>query len=385
MFLDLIQHSRYALRTASQWLGPQLEDLMLATDQIAAELNSTTDNPLVDIEGDRLLHGGNFQAASITSAMEKSRLAMQMVAKLLFAQATEIINPAMNRGLPPNLCADQPSTSFTCKGIDITMAAYHSEIAFLSNPVSTHVNSAEMNNQQVNSLALISSRYTLKVVDILSLMCASYLFMVCQALDLRVLQARFLEQVNPLAAGMVKEIADRFLVNPSQSEKLSRAIWTSLVKDWDASTTLDLPERATRTAESAAATLVRELRKCTEMKCSAFEMLTAIETWTNALSEMLRNIYDSNRQEMFEKHSEITPPYLGQGSVKLYLYVRQELGIPLHRGLVDDPTYVIQANQKASTCPKERKTIGSLISRVYESIQTGAIHDQVMVALKKPL
>lgn len=160
-----LAQDRYALRTSSQWIGPQLEDLRLATEQVTIELNSTTDNPLIDVEGDAILHGGNFQAASITSAMEKTRLSVQMLAKMLFAQCSEIINPALNRGLPPNLCADDPSLSFTMKGVDISMAAYYSEIAFLSNPVSTHVQSAEMHNQALNSLALISARYTLQVSD----------------------------------------------------------------------------------------------------------------------------------------------------------------------------------------------------------------------------
>jgi phenylalanine ammonia-lyase len=68
----------YALRTAPQWLGPQLEDLKLATQQVAIELNSTTDNPLIDVDGGRAHHGGNFQAMSITSALEKTSTALQM-------------------------------------------------------------------------------------------------------------------------------------------------------------------------------------------------------------------------------------------------------------------------------------------------------------------
>ncbi|KAL8961356.1 MAG: hypothetical protein Q9193_002081 [Seirophora villosa] len=75
----------YALRTASQWTGPQIEDLTLDHHKITIELNSTTDNPLVDVPRQRSHHGGNFPAASITSAMEKTRLALQMIGKLLFA------------------------------------------------------------------------------------------------------------------------------------------------------------------------------------------------------------------------------------------------------------------------------------------------------------
>ena len=86
-----------------------MEDLLLAHEQVTTELNSTTDNPLVDVAGQMTHHGGNFQAVSITSAMEKTRLALQMVGKMLFAQSSELINPMLNNGLPPNLIADEPS------------------------------------------------------------------------------------------------------------------------------------------------------------------------------------------------------------------------------------------------------------------------------------
>lgn len=135
----LLYQDRYALRTSPQWIGPQLEDLQLANEQVTVELNSTTDNPLFDVPNQKTHHGGNFQAASITSAMEKTRLSLQMIGKMLFAQSSELINPMLNNGLPPNLAADEPSLSFTMKGVDIGMASYMSELAFVANPVATHV------------------------------------------------------------------------------------------------------------------------------------------------------------------------------------------------------------------------------------------------------
>lgn len=136
---SLLYQDRYALRTSPQWIGPQLEVLLLAHEQVTVELNSTTDNPLFDVSNQKAHHGGNFQAASITSAMEKARSGLQMVGKMLFAQSSELINPMLNNGLPPNLVADEPSLSFTMKGVDIGMASYMSELAFLANPVSNHV------------------------------------------------------------------------------------------------------------------------------------------------------------------------------------------------------------------------------------------------------
>lgn len=106
-----------------------------------------SDNPLVDVEAKEVYYGANFQAAAITSAMEKTRTALQMLGKLSFAQSSEMIDPKLNNELPTNLAADEPSTSFTMKGVDVNMAAYMSELGFLANPVSSHIQTAEMHNQ----------------------------------------------------------------------------------------------------------------------------------------------------------------------------------------------------------------------------------------------
>jgi phenylalanine ammonia-lyase len=46
--------------------------------------------------------------------------------KLAFAQFTELISPHMNRGLPPDLAAFEPSLDFGAKAMDLAMAAYMS-------------------------------------------------------------------------------------------------------------------------------------------------------------------------------------------------------------------------------------------------------------------
>ena len=329
-------------------------------------------------------HGGNFQAASLTSAMEKTRLAIQMIAKMLFAQATEIINPALNRGLPPNLAADDPSLSFTCKGIDIAMAGYYSEIAFLSNPVSTHVQGAEMLNQALNSLALISARYTLEVVEITSMMAASYIVMVCQALDLRVLQMIFLEKAYAQVAEMTGELFSTLLA-PTTTEdyrrKISVEVWDAIAVAWDETSTMDLTARCERLAELGGSALLTALCRTTEFAGSALDLITAINSWKQRLGSALNSTYDAVRQDMFSRHASITPSYLGQASAKLYSFVRKELQVPFHRGLVEDPTHVLRAGEQASFPPEARKAIGTLISTVYDAIRDGRLMEPVMAAV----
>ncbi|KAI6451009.1 hypothetical protein MCOR04_011118 [Pyricularia oryzae] len=183
-----LRQDRYSIRTASQWIGPVLEDFGLAYDQLTTELNSVTDNPLIDAASDRVLHGGNFQARAVTSAVEKLRQGLQSIGRMLFTQCTEMINPATSWGLPPNLCSDDPNDSFLFKGLDVVVAALTSELGFLANPVGSHVQTAEMGNQAINSLALVSARYTLEAVDVLSQLAAAHLLALCQALDLRAVE-----------------------------------------------------------------------------------------------------------------------------------------------------------------------------------------------------
>ncbi|KAG8795607.1 hypothetical protein FRC16_010028 [Serendipita sp. 398] len=164
-----LRQDRYALRTAPQFIGPQIEDILHAMQVVTQECNSTTDNPLIDSKARHVYHGGNFQAMAVTNAMEKTRLAAHHLGKILFAQSTELLNPAFNRGLPPSVAATDPSLNYHAKGIDIATAAYLSELGHLANPVSTHIQSAEMHNQSINSLALISARATVAAADVLTM------------------------------------------------------------------------------------------------------------------------------------------------------------------------------------------------------------------------
>lgn len=361
-----LYQDRYALRTASQWLGPQLEDLELAHEQISVELNSTTDNPLIDTEHGQIHHGGNFQAAAITAAMEKTRLSLQMMGRLMFAQSSELINPTLNNGLPPNLAADEPSTSFTFKGIDIGMAAYTSELGFLSNPVSSHVQSAEMHNQAVNSLALISARYTQEAIKLVSLMSASYLYTVCQALDLRVMQSIFLERLESELCNMVTDIFGKELA-PDECGALFSKIWPALEESWLALSTKDASDRAQSAVRATTAHLIEAFMGLPQGKRDwAFD---AVGAWQIRSGIKLLSTYEATRDAFFR--SQPTAEYLGHAAKIMYNHVRHTLGVPFHRGLQDDPTQPVKDDRK-------RATLGSWISVIHEDLRSGGLHNVMM-------
>ncbi|CAG7962651.1 unnamed protein product [Penicillium salamii] len=360
---------RYAIRGASQWLGPGLEDLLLSIKQLSVELNSTQDNPVIDTESKEVYSGCNFQAASVTTATEKTRLALQMMGKMLFSVSSELINPDLNRGLPPNLTADDPNLSFTMKGVDINMAAYMSELAFLANPVSSHVQSAEMNNQPINSLALISSRYTIQAVETLSLMCAAHLYVVCQALDLRVLNVQFQDALDKEIDKITRDVCDQ-LTN-EQLISLLASLSKAARSSWSTSARENLQLRAQLLANEVANPLVNLLQKCGSSSSQYPERLSTVTEVKSRVSAVCETLYAAMRTAACSEPQ--TENYLGYASKILYQFVRHELKVPFHSGRAEHPT--VEEGLKLN---RERKTVGSWISIIYQAIRGGQITATLM-------
>ncbi len=131
---------RYSIRCAPHVIGVLEDALAWTREWIETELNSTNDNPTVDLEGERVLHGGNFYGGHIAFAMDYLEQAVANVADLLDRQLALLVDPRSNPACPrtsPVRRGRAPSCITASKTLQIAVSAWTAEA--LKNPMPASV------------------------------------------------------------------------------------------------------------------------------------------------------------------------------------------------------------------------------------------------------
>ena len=99
----------YGYRAFPQVHGPAADSLGYATQVVTTELNSASENPLVDPAGHAVWHNGNFHAAYVGLALDSARAALFQTAALSAARLGTLVEPSFT-GLN-GFAADTPASS----------------------------------------------------------------------------------------------------------------------------------------------------------------------------------------------------------------------------------------------------------------------------------
>lgn len=183
---ELVQ-DRYSIRCLPQYMGPICDGLAQIAQQIQVEMNSTTDNPLVDVENYTSYHGGNFLGQYIGIAMDQLRYYLGLSAKHLDAQIALLVAPEFNNGLPPSLVGNtERKVNMGLKGLQLTGNSIMPLLTFLGNTlVDRFPTHAEQFNQNINSQSFGSANLARQSIEVLQQYMAIALMFGVQAVDLR--------------------------------------------------------------------------------------------------------------------------------------------------------------------------------------------------------
>jgi histidine ammonia-lyase len=181
---------RYSLRCSPQILGPVIETIKLCEGWLETEINSTSDNPLIDDDGS-LWMGGNFYGGYLGHGMDYLKISLAHTADLIDRQLTFLIDEKSNRGLTPNL-ADWDSLPeedrflhHGLKGLHQAVNAITSEILARATPNTIFSRSSESHNQDKVSLGMSAAVQCSEMIEPLYTIQAMHLTCLAQALDLR--------------------------------------------------------------------------------------------------------------------------------------------------------------------------------------------------------
>ena len=155
----------YSLRCIPQILGPIYDTLLNAHEVIENEVNSASDNPIVDYTTGNIYHGGNFHGDYISLEADKVKLAMVRLTMTAERQLNYLFHDRINGILPPFLNMGVLGLNYGMQACQFTATSTTAECQTLA--MSNYVHSIPNNNdnQDIVSMGTNSALLCQKVID----------------------------------------------------------------------------------------------------------------------------------------------------------------------------------------------------------------------------
>ena len=205
---------RYSVRCAPHIIGVLQDSLPWLRQFIETELNSANDNPIIDGEGEHVLHGGHFYGGHIAFAMDSLKVAVANIADLIDRQMALLMDVKFNNGLPANLSGATPDRvmiNHGFKAVQIGVSAWTAEALKQTMPASVFSRSTECHNQDKVSMGTIAARDCERVLELTEQVAAAGVLAATQALYLRKQQTDFNHSaVTPVLESMYSQVRDFF-------------------------------------------------------------------------------------------------------------------------------------------------------------------------------
>ncbi len=163
----------YSIRCLPQIMGPILDTLVDAQKTVEDELNSVSDNPIIDYRKENVFHGGNFHGDYVSLSMDKLKIAITKLSMLIERQLNYLLNDKLNQQLPPFVNMGTLGLNLGMQGAQFVATSTASENQSLCSPVYIHTIPSNNDNQDIVSMganaALMANRVIENTFEILAI------------------------------------------------------------------------------------------------------------------------------------------------------------------------------------------------------------------------
>ncbi len=173
----------YSLRCQPQVMGACLEQMRHAAGVLQTEANAVSDNPLVFVEENDILSGGNFHAEPVAMAADNMALAIAEIGALSERRIALLIDSNLSK-LPPFL-VEKGGLNSGFMIAQVTAASLASENKTYAHPASIDSLPTSANQEDHVSMATFAARRLKEMADNTAGILAIELLAACQGVDFR--------------------------------------------------------------------------------------------------------------------------------------------------------------------------------------------------------
>jgi histidine ammonia-lyase len=181
---ELRVQDAYSLRCTPQVHGASKDALYYIKEKVEIEMNAVTDNPLIFIEEEEVISGGNFHGQPMALSLDFLAIAVSEFANISERRLERLVNPALSNGLPPFL-TNNGGVNSGFMIVQYSAASLVSENKVLSHPASVDSIPSSANQEDHVSMGTISARKAREILQNAQKVISMEILTACQAIDLR--------------------------------------------------------------------------------------------------------------------------------------------------------------------------------------------------------
>ena len=180
---DRVQDA-YSLRCIPQVHGAIRDAIDYVMEKVSIELNAVTDNPLVFLDDENVISGGNFHGEPMALAFDFLGIACSEIADISERRTERMVNAALSNGLTPFLTTEGGVNSGYMI-VQYSAASMVSENKVLAHPASVDSIPSSANQEDMVSMGTTAARKAGWIVQNTLSVLADELLTACQGIDIR--------------------------------------------------------------------------------------------------------------------------------------------------------------------------------------------------------